>query len=63
MAGISSINAGANATSNVELDVAYQAAAVKKQVQVARDIGNAALTLIQSAVVDPNVGQNLDVLA
>ena len=63
MAGITGITSGATPSSSAELAIAYEAAALKKQVQVARDIGTAALTLIQSAVVNPDVGQNLDVAA
>ena len=63
MAGITGITSGVAPSSSAELAIAYQTAALKKQVQVARDIGTAALTLIQSAVVNPDVGQNLDIAA
>jgi hypothetical protein len=63
MAGITGITSGATPSSNAELAIAYQAAALKKQVQVARDVGTAALTLIQSLVANSDVGQNLNIAA
>lgn len=63
MAGITGITSGATPSSSAELAIAYQAAALKKQVQVARDVGTAALTLIQSLVANSEVGQHLDVAA
>lgn len=62
MAGIQSVTSGAGATS-AELAIAYQEAVLRKEVQVVRDVGTAALTLIQSAVGDSNVGQQLNVAA
>lgn len=61
MAGIEAIPSGASNTA--EIAALYQIVALKKEVQFARDIGTAALTLIQSAVADPEVAQNLDVAA
>lgn len=63
MAGITGITSGVSASSSAELAIAYQAAALKKQVQVARDLGTAALTLIQSTVANSDVGQNLNIAA
>lgn len=63
MAGITGITSGATPSSSAELAIAYQAAALKKQVQVARDVGTAALTLIQSLVANSDVGQNLNIAA
>ncbi len=63
MAGITGITSGVTPSSSAELAIAYQAAALKKEVQVARDVGTAALTLIQSLVANSDVGQNLDVAA
>jgi len=63
MAGVDSIAAGVTGGSSAELAVAYQAAILKKQIAAVRDVGTAALTLIQSVVADPSVGQNLDVAA
>lgn len=63
MAGVQAIASGTAGTSSAELAIAYQAAALKKQVQVARDVGTAALTLIQSLVANSDVAQNLDVAA
>ena len=63
MAGITGITSGVTPSSSAELAIAYQAAALKKEVQVARDVATAALTLIQSLVANSDVGQNLDVVA
>lgn len=63
MAGITGITSGTPTVSNAELAIAYQTAALKKQVQVARDVGTAALTLIQSLVANSEIGQQLDVAA
>jgi hypothetical protein len=63
MAGVNGVASGAASGSSAELAIAYQAAALKKEVQVARDIGTAALTLIQSLVANSDLGQNLDVAA
>ena len=63
MAGISGIASRAASASSAELAIAYQAAALKKEVQVARDIGTAALALIQSLVANSDVGKNLNVVA
>ncbi|NUM54589.1 MAG: hypothetical protein HUU46_13165 [Candidatus Hydrogenedentes bacterium] len=63
MAGITGVTSGTPLASGTELAIAYQAAALKKEVQVARDIGTAALTLIQSLVANSEIGQNLDVAA
>jgi hypothetical protein len=63
MAGITGIASGTAAASSAELAMAYQAAVLKKQVQVAHDVGTAALTLIQTLVSGSDIGQNLDVNA
>ncbi len=63
MAGIEGIAAASTGGTSAELAIAYQAAILRKQVEAVRDVGTAALTLIQSVVADPSVGQNLDVAA
>ncbi|MDZ4861490.1 MAG: hypothetical protein SGI88_21160 [Candidatus Hydrogenedentes bacterium] len=63
MAGIQGIAAGATGGTTAELAVAYQAAVLRKQIEAVRDVGTAALTLIQSAVADPAVGQHLNIAA
>ena len=63
MAGIASISStGAGATAS-QLAIAYQAAALRKEVEVARDVGTAALSLIQSLVANSDVAQHLNVAA
>ena len=63
MAGMTGISGTPSVATNTELSAAYQVAAVKKQVEATRQIGNAALTLIQSAVIDQGVGQNINITA
>ena len=40
-----------------------QVAAIKKQIDATREIGEMALKLIQSASIDPATGNRIDVLA
>lgn len=49
--------------SNVELAAKYDVAVAKKAQNVQKEMGNNAMKLIASASVDPQVGQNLNVLA
>ncbi|MCC6486557.1 MAG: hypothetical protein IT364_03590 [Candidatus Hydrogenedentes bacterium] len=64
MAGITSIGGVATGISQVQFETLYQAQALVRQQQAARDVGTAALNLIQAAFsIDPAVGQNLDVYA
>lgn len=64
MAGITQIGGVSTHISQVQLEAQYQAQAYARQQQVVKDVGTAALNLIQAVVsFDPYVGQNLDVLA
>jgi len=64
MAGISPIDGVSTPINQIQFEVQYQAEAYARQRQVVRDVGTAALNLIQSLVYfDPYVGENLDVLA
>ncbi len=64
MAGISQIGGVSTHISQVQLEAQYQAQAYTRQQQVVKDVGTAALNLIQAVVsFDPYVGQNLDLLA
>ena len=64
MAGINSIGGVTTGISQVQVETQYQAQTVARQQEAVRDVGTAALNLIQAAFsVDPAVGQNLDVYA
>lgn len=64
MAGIAQIGGVSTDISQVQLEAQYQAQAYTRQQQVVKDVGTAALNLIQAVVsFDPYVGQNLDLLA
>jgi hypothetical protein len=64
MAGISQIGEVSTPINQIQFETQYQAQVHARQQQVVRDVGTAALNLIQSLVYfDPYVGQNLDVLA
>jgi hypothetical protein len=51
------------ALSTTQVQSQYQVAAAKKGMDAQKLIGESAVKLIQSASVDPNVGQNLNVMA
>lgn len=64
MVGVSGISATTNGARSIQIALEYQAAAVEKQIEVAHDVGAAALALIQAVVsADPEVGRRLDVTA
>ncbi|GMV91003.1 MAG: hypothetical protein AMXMBFR82_07810 [Candidatus Hydrogenedentota bacterium] len=64
MAGINQIGGVSTHISQVQFEAQYQAQAYTRQQQVVKDVGTAALNLIQAVVsFDPYVGQNLDLLA
>lgn len=64
MAGISQIGGISTPISQIQFEAQYQAQAHARQQQVVKDVGTAALNLIQSLVnFDPYVGQNLNVPA
>lgn len=64
MAGITQIGGVSAHISQVQLQGQYQTQAYARQQEVVKDVGTAALNLIQTVVsFDPHVGQNLDVLA
>lgn len=63
MSNVSAITGLAGALGRAQFEAQYQVAALKKQQDVAADLGAAALKLIASSIVDPQVGQNLDVYA
>jgi hypothetical protein len=64
MAGISPIGGVSTPINQIQFETQYQAQAHARRQQVVRDVGTAALNLIQSLVnFDPYVGQNLNVLA
>lgn len=62
MVGISEINVTMTGARSVQIALERHAVAVEKQIEVARDVGAAALALIQAVVAaGPEVGRHLDV--
>ena len=49
------------ALSNAEFQAQVQVSVLKKQQDVAEELGDLAVSLIQSASVDPHVGQNVNI--
>ena len=64
MAGIASVGTTSGGPESAAFQASYQAAVLQKGKQVMASQGAAAIKLIQSAiVVDPSVGQSLNVKA
>lgn len=62
MGGIPAVSAIRFALDRVQFEAEFQARALAKQQEVIRDVGDAALKLIESArLVVPETGHNLDV--
>ena len=62
MDGVASISGVGAVASSVQLQAEFQLQALLKQKEVVTDLGNSALKLIQSAVVDASAsGYDLDV--
>ena len=58
MDGVSAVGSG-----SALFQAQVQVAAIKKQIDATREIGEMALKLIQSASIDPATGNRIDVLA
>ncbi len=61
MAGISAISGIAAGLTSARISTEFQIAAISRAKDAIEFQGEAAIKLIESAVVDPDVGQNIDV--
>ena len=61
MSGIPPIAAIGARLDAIEFRTAYQAAVLRLQKDLIQDVGQAAIKLIQSATIDPAIGQHLDI--
>ncbi len=61
MYGDLAISAVRAALDTTAIQTQYQVAAAKKSLDAQRFMGEAAIQLIQSATIDPNVGANLNI--
>ncbi len=58
---LSSIAAVGARLNTVELQTHYQAAVLRMEKELIQDVGQAAVKLIESATIDPAIGQRLDI--
>ena len=63
MAGMSGVNGAVTGPQASQNLAQFQVLALKKQLDVSKQIGDAAVQLIQSASIDPAIGKNLNLRA
>lgn len=63
MAGISTLGGVSAGLQTSQINSQYQVLALKKQLDAAKQIGDSAVQLIQSASIDPSVGKHVNLTA